>query len=407
MGRKIAIFLTLLGALFSCGISEIGGGQGTTDDVWHGPGNVVVGSGSGSEPGVGKKAWYAVGVDYPQGYDWRADLEEGSVRCSLVVFVNGVPLMKLPVGDKYEVSDDPDMHRMIGGSLYTDFSTESETVIKRNGEPLFRYPGREMIVGMVVEKDLVYTLGQSRDGGGFSFRVNGEELLFRSDGYVFPHLQRCEDGFSFSFCETIGSGDNAKECYYHYFAGEICQVAVREDIKKVWDIKYHDEKLCYLASLVGISEPVLAVGSVLNPLSVPANTDVKSCRFVSEFDGLDIEGMMSQRRKLIFSGLWKNCDLVKVFPSGYTVASHCAYDEELCCVLNASNQSKCGIIYRSGEMFDVPEGYMSMGGRTMVVVDGMLYVGLTSETSESPAVWVENEMKPLKINGFISHISSD
>ena len=58
-------------------------------------------------------------------------------------------------------------------------------------------------------------------------------------------------------------------------------------------------------------------------------------------------------------------------------------------------------------MFDVPEGYMSMGGRTMIVVDGMLYVGLTSETSESPAVWVENEMKPLKINGFISHLSSD
>jgi hypothetical protein len=39
------------------------------------------------------------------------------------------------------------------------------------------------------------------------------------------------------------------------------------------------------------------------------------------------------------------------------------------------------------------------------LVDGILYVGLTSESGNAAAVWVDNEMKPLKINGFISHIS--
>ena len=45
----------------------------------------------------------------------------------------------------------------------------------------------------------------------------------------------------------------------------------------------------------------------------------------------------------------------------------------------------------------------------MAMVDGILYVGLTPsaspDESSCAAVWVDNEMKPLKINGFISHIS--
>ena len=39
------------------------------------------------------------------------------------------------------------------------------------------------------------------------------------------------------------------------------------------------------------------------------------------------------------------------------------------------------------------------------MAEGKLYVGLTPDTEGTAAVWVENEMKPLKINGFISHMS--
>ena len=265
MGRKIYL-LAVLCALASCGLEEVGDKQDDEEDVWVGPGNIV--SGNGGETGVGKKVWYAVGVDYPEGYDWKADEEKGSVRCSLVVFANGIPMMKIPVGDQYEVSSDPDMHRMIGNNLYTDFSTESETVVKCNGEQLFRYPGREMIVEMIEEGENVYTLGQSRGGGGFSFRMDGQVLMENKVGFVFPHLQRGEDGFSFAYYESIGSGETAQERYFHYYAGDVCQVAVREDIKKVWDIVLHDDKVCYLASLVGISAPVLAVGDEMNSLEM-------------------------------------------------------------------------------------------------------------------------------------------
>ena len=150
----------------SCGLRDIGGqDSGAYEDAWKGPGSEI-------KPGGGETAkrsvWYVTGFDYPEGYDWMADPEAGSVKCSLIVYANAVPMLKVPVGKEYQISADPDMHRMIGGDLYTDYSTDSMTVIKKNGKSLFRYHGREMIVGMYVECDDVYTLGQSRNGSGFS-----------------------------------------------------------------------------------------------------------------------------------------------------------------------------------------------------------------------------------------------
>jgi hypothetical protein len=41
----------------------------------------------------------------------------------------------------------------------------------------------------------------------------------------------------------------------------------------------------------------------------------------------------------------------------------------------------------------------------MAMVNGKLHVCLTSEIGGCPAVWIDEKMKPLKINGFISHVS--
>ena len=401
MGRKVFLLMAGFAMAVSCGLQEIGDGSSTGDDIWKGPGSVISGGSSGA--GVGKKVWYAVGVDYPKGYDWMADEKNGSVMCSLVVFANGIPMMKVPVGDEYETSADPDMCRMIGDCLYTDYSTETETIVKRNGKELLRYPGREMIIDMAVQGEYLYTLGQNRNGSGFSFRRNGEVLIERSSGYVFPRLQLGEDGYSFSFCEVIGE----YERYFHYLAGEVCQVAVRDDIKKIWDVIYVEDKLCYLASMVGISAPVLANGQDMMPLAMPAGSEVVSCRFVTDSRELNIEGVISQKGKALFSGLWKGNKLIKMFSPGYVVTCFCANGDDVSCILNPPENLSAGIIYHAGESFTIPDGYKSMGGRSMTMLDGLLYVGLTSTeiSDERASMWVDEEMKPLKINGFISNIS--
>ena len=408
MKRNLFTALVGLCLTMSCGLEEIGGSLDNGNGVWLGPGGIISGSGSESGDGIGKKVWYAVGVDYPEGYDWRTDEQNGSVRCSLVVFANGVPMMKVPVGEEYEVSADPDMYRMFGKNLFTDYSTDSETVIKKNGVQLFRYEGREMIVDMVVDGEDIYTLGQSREGRGFSFRKNGEVLLERASGYSFPKIHKSSAGWCFAFCETIGSGNDLKERYFCYSQGDVFQIAVREDVKWVSDVTLVDGEVCYIAALVGISAPVLVKGDDVITLGLSAGSEVMSCRFIHGGD-LKIEGVISQKDKELFSGLWHESKLVKMFSPGYTVTSFCEYNGEVSCVLNSSNSALDGIIYRCGETLTMPKGYMSLGGKSMAMVDGILYVGLTPsaspDESSCAAVWVDNEMKPLKINGFISHIS--
>ena len=97
-------------SLVACGVSELG--DFVKDDVngvWVGP------SYGGS--GAAYSTTYVTAFDYPEGYDWRLNPEKGSVRCSLVVFADKRPVLKVPVGDAYCVSDDPDMHRVIDGHL--------------------------------------------------------------------------------------------------------------------------------------------------------------------------------------------------------------------------------------------------------------------------------------------------
>ena len=156
----------------SCGLSEIGGEDtsGTDGGIWGGP--VEENNGEG----ILQQICYMTALDYQNGYDWRADTARESVKCSLIVYADGKQIMKVPVGEEYETGADVDMHRIAGGHLYTDYSTSEETIIKRDGRLLFRSPGPEAIHGMCVSGDDVYTLGQSRNGEGFSFRKNGKSF---------------------------------------------------------------------------------------------------------------------------------------------------------------------------------------------------------------------------------------
>ena len=98
MRRNVVMAMALMASV-SCGLQEIGGEESGKEEVWLGPG---VGISQGNTESIRKTVWYLTGVDYPEGYDWRADAEVGTVKCSLVVYANGVPMMKVPVGDAYE-----------------------------------------------------------------------------------------------------------------------------------------------------------------------------------------------------------------------------------------------------------------------------------------------------------------
>ncbi len=389
-------------AVVSCGLEEVGGRpvEGT-GEVWIKPGTPAVPDDSD------KRVIYVTAMDYPNGYDWRVDKEKGSVKCSLVVFADGVPVMKVPVGDAYEVSSDPDMHRMAQGHLYTDYSTDTETVIRKDGKEIIRYSGREMICGLAVKDEDVYTLGQPRQGDGFTYRKNGEILIERKRGRSFGSLYHDGECMCFAFMEPIGTAGEDLERYYHVRDGEISQTAVREDVKKVWDIVSHDGNIIYLATVVGVSSPVLFRSGGMQALEMPGSAKMLTCRIVSEKDAVYVEGLCSRENKPLTSGLWDEGGKAHLFADGMTVSSICMAGDGVCCIMNGTSSYMRGTIYRCGETFSMPLNYSSIGSSPAIVIDGILHVGLSSLIGAQPLIWKDARTTPLKINGYISTISTD
>ena len=290
MRRMVCAALML--AAVSCGLSELGDtSRGNQGGIWTGPG-LDIGKDDPESP-----VCYVTAFDYRDGYDWVSDVEKGTVKCSLTVFADGVPMMKIPVGDEYEISSDPDMHRMIDRHVYSDFSTARETVVRKDGKELFRFDGREAIVGLLVDSTDVYTLGHPRVGDGFVYRKNGEILLSREKGRSFGRLQRDGKDICFAFSEPVKSQTEVLERCYHVRNGVVTQEALREDVKKVWDVASFRGKVCYVADVVGLRSPVLFMDDGMEALDLPENLEMKTCRLTISSESFCIEGICSTRRK--------------------------------------------------------------------------------------------------------------
>lgn len=161
---------------------------------------------------------FVTAVSFPDDYDWRRDTSLGNVRGSIELYRDGEKVLSIPAGAGSRARLDPDLHHLMDGHLYTESCTDGETVIGRDGEELFSYPGREFLCGLLVEDGDVYTLGQNRSGSGFSLRCNGIEIFSRKDGSIAAHmsdnpeyptgaLYRDGGHLYFSYCESLPVGD--------------------------------------------------------------------------------------------------------------------------------------------------------------------------------------------------------
>ena len=187
---------------------------------------------------------YLTAVRYPDGFDWESDTcaVEGAVLIDLYRDVERI--LSIPADGSVQ----PDMHRFIRGHLYCDASTDTETIVRRDGTELFRFPGREAFRGFLVREDGLHTLGQDRDGNGFTYRVEGREVFRSETGTVLGSLDgsgpgaltemgedvyyACrlpsERGFEYrvmrntEVLRTVTEGDAVRA--FGFVGGKVCQV---------------------------------------------------------------------------------------------------------------------------------------------------------------------------------------
>ena len=191
---------------------------------------------------------YLTAVRFPDGYAWERDTCAVDGEVWIDLYRDGGKVRSIPAGGSVH----PDMHRYVGGHLYTDHSTASETVVSRDGAELFRFEGREALRGFLVREDGDHTLGQDRDGEGFTYRIEGR-TVFRSetgealgclDGSGAPGgaLTACGEDVYYACCFPL---ENGKE--YHVMRnGERYQAFPASDGTR--DVLFADGKVSRLRS---------------------------------------------------------------------------------------------------------------------------------------------------------------
>jgi len=373
------------------GIIEISEeGKEDTEGIWTGPGVNI----SESDRSV----CYATGFDYPEGYDWKTGGETGSVRCSLVVFADGVPMLKLAAGEGYEVSTDPDMHKIIDGHLYTTFCSDGQTIIKKDGKALFRHEGKESIRGMIVHDGDLFTLGVPYNGEGFTFRKNGQTVMERRAGYVFERLNMDCGKICFAFCQKVTTTDGLVERYYLVRDGRISLVDLRDETTKVWDIMSHQGETCSLVTSGPWETMELSKGEIKVNVGIPQGAEMVASRMFSAGDDLCVEGMYCHNG-MTAGGIWVEGEEYMLFETGQSVSAVCATADDICCVLNPDQDNPAGLIFKSGRTYTMPDGYSCMGNSPSAVHDGNLYVGLTSSKGSNPLIWKDGTTQALRLNG--------
>lgn len=380
-GMKNHVLSIMLLLMSSCGLEQLDHGPHSgADGVWKGPSYGRYMSGT----------CHAVCLDYPDGYDWVADSGNGSTDCSVVMFADAVPVLRLSAGDSYEVSADPQRHRIRSGCLYTDFTDGMTTVIKKDGEEIIRYDGAEEVMDLVTVGGTVHMLCMPEGGPGFVYRIDGKEMVAREDGVLCGGLD--VSGSSVGFCFECRSK------YYKVIDGKVFLMEMEEGIGEVMDVALYDGEISVLAMTDSSPDPVIFRRGERLSVKYFRILDIVSCRFL-DTDSLCVRLRYKHRNSTLASDiLWFGDYRFRQPRRGRLLSSVIADGSGYHAVADPSDDLPGAIISNLDE-YDLPPGCHVYGDRCAVMKDSVLHIGLTSVRDRSPLIWRNGVLDTLDVNG--------
>ncbi len=390
MKRFVQMIVVLL--LSSCGVEQIDTGvHSGADGIWYGPSYGKHMSGT----------VYAVGLDYPEGYDWRTDTDKGRVRCSLVLFADMVPVLKVPVGDDHEVSSDNARHRVRSGCLYTDYTDGKTTVIRKDGQEVFRFDGAEEIADLEIHGGRLHTLGYPKGGTGFVYRIDGEAVVTRDSGTLLSGLSIYDGKVCFCFSRQTVSSSGAVMNHYLSEDGKVSLVVTDQDVEEILDMAVYADGLYVLASVRGVGAPVLIKGESRRSVNYFSTLDIVSCRFI------DTETMSVRVRyrhpdsDYMSDIVWTEEHGWRRFMRGGMITS-LFNDKDGYHAVVYSSELQEGAVFSGNSRHELDVRYHAYGENCLTVRDSMVYVGLTSRTGNGALIWRDGDLDTLRLNGPVT-----
>jgi len=186
--KSLRLILILLAGLSGCVLLDDGlvGGKSRSDCL---RGGSAPGGTPPAGPAVPDTAILFSAVRFPDGYDWQRDSSYGAADCELLLYRDFRPVLCLHSGPDACFVPDPDRHHLLSGHLYTERMAGGQTLIGRDGKELFRFEGREFLVGLLEDGPDLYTLSRKASGSGFTYRQNGRILLSHGSGVPYGSLE--------------------------------------------------------------------------------------------------------------------------------------------------------------------------------------------------------------------------
>ncbi|MDE6870868.1 MAG: hypothetical protein K2J62_01955 [Bacteroidales bacterium] len=359
----------------------------------------------GSEEQKKQKSLYVTGVEYAEGYDWRPDLGCSADNCKVFLMKDGTRIMEVDVGYSACISADADMHRCIEGHLYTDFSTDMETVIKRDGAELFRYFGREMIARMVVRDDGIYTLGQPRSGSGWTYRKNGEILLHKGSGNLVSGLYEDLGKLYFSYEDYIGTPSGTVTRYYMVENTIPTAIQTTDDIIKIDDIRMIEGTLYYTAQLRNISPTVLFCGPDCRSYEMGSGTSMRNCRIIYSSGEIFTHGEVYVGGRYE-DWFWKGTERISRATYPLKAIGWCSDPDYIYYAASTTASGAGSAIFDGHEIVSQPVHYDFLYANAIGADAGRCCAGLVSNLAGNrPALWFDGKITDYGFNGAFTSVS--
>ena len=338
-------------------------------------------------------------VRFPDGFAWEEDTcaVDGPVWIDL--YCDGKVVSSVPAGECVH----PDMHRFAEGHLYADYSTAGETVILRDGRELFRFPGRETLVGFLLRDENVHTLGQDRDGQGFTYRIDGVQAYRSETGNIVGAADRdaltgAEDAVY--YCVKVPT-EGTQE-YRVMRGGETWRTLSDEGYGNTFDIRYAHGSVYRIRSRPRRLVLEADGGEFTLPLQGGEAT-LWGRLYAREGDALALVRATGPagRRSFLFSAR----DGALPLESGAVVTEVLSDGDRTGWILAGEDGDPARFRWNGGGELAIGPGVYLTSGRCALVREGHLLLALTGRSGTPNRFQRDGEVTEIPFNGYFTSIT--